>query len=327
MTNPTPHGQVPEVLIDLIDAYAETRHRCGGIYNAKTEAARKAVIEALSGVQALSAAPAGSKAAPQQEARPCHVFTVRKAGGLTEWEPTTMALALPDGAHALYTLPQPSPHAQADSVTAPAQQGKWAWVPVEPSTAMLVAGNHGQPGDFSALKVWQDMIAALDRSADYTRPIDPPFVTIEPVGTPLGMYEHKCQNVTGHRGPSFVCQKAGQAVSQNSYCNNCHEATPQQGAQEPVAIVVECGNLYAKVKLSGKAFGTTKVGDELYRAPTAPMPLSDAAKDAARYRWLIDQHWIQTEVDWRLISTDQDSTIKQLDAAIDTAIAAQGGKA
>ncbi len=59
MTNPTPHGQVPEALIDLIDAYAETRHRCGGIYNARTEAARKAVIEALSGVQALSAAPNG----------------------------------------------------------------------------------------------------------------------------------------------------------------------------------------------------------------------------------------------------------------------------
>ena len=57
MTNPTPHGQVPEALIDLIDAYAETRHRCGGVYNAKTEAARKAVIEALSGMQALSAAP------------------------------------------------------------------------------------------------------------------------------------------------------------------------------------------------------------------------------------------------------------------------------
>ncbi len=58
MTKPTPHGQVPEALIDLIDAYAETRHRCGGIYNARTEAARKAVIEALSGVQALSAGPA-----------------------------------------------------------------------------------------------------------------------------------------------------------------------------------------------------------------------------------------------------------------------------
>ena len=57
MTN-NQHGQVPEALIDLIDAYAETRYRCGGIYSAKTEAARKAVTEALSGVQALSAAPA-----------------------------------------------------------------------------------------------------------------------------------------------------------------------------------------------------------------------------------------------------------------------------
>lgn len=66
MTNPTPHGQVPEALIDLIDAYAETRHRCGGIYNAKTEAARKAVIEALSGVQALSAAPAEQEEAAQR---------------------------------------------------------------------------------------------------------------------------------------------------------------------------------------------------------------------------------------------------------------------
>ena len=54
MTNPTPHGQVPEALIDLIDTYAD---RCGSIYNARTEAARNAVIEALSGVQALSAAP------------------------------------------------------------------------------------------------------------------------------------------------------------------------------------------------------------------------------------------------------------------------------
>ena len=39
---PTPHGQVPEALIDLIDAYAETRHRYEGFYNAKTEAARHA---------------------------------------------------------------------------------------------------------------------------------------------------------------------------------------------------------------------------------------------------------------------------------------------
>ena len=64
MTNPTPHKQVPESLIDLIDTYAETRHRYGRIHNARTEAARKAVIEALSEVQALSAGPGASRAAP-----------------------------------------------------------------------------------------------------------------------------------------------------------------------------------------------------------------------------------------------------------------------
>lgn len=43
-------------------------------------------------------------------------------------------------------------------------------------------------------------------------------------------------------------------------------------------------------------------------------------KDAGRYRWLIEQHWIQSEVDWRMIPTDQESTIAQLDAAIDAAM-------
>ena len=42
----------------------------------------------------------------------------------------------------------------------------------------------------------------------------------EPVAK-MGMYEHKCPDVTGHRGPSFVCQKAGHGVGQNSYCNVC----------------------------------------------------------------------------------------------------------
>lgn len=53
-----------------------------------------------------------------QDARPCHVFTVRKAGALTEWEPTSMALALPDGEHALYTHPSP-------------QEGMAGWKPIE----------------------------------------------------------------------------------------------------------------------------------------------------------------------------------------------------
>ena len=79
MTNPTPHGQVPEALIDLIDAYAETRHRYDGFYNAKTEAARKAVIEALSGVQALSASRA--KVPPAYPAMPENWGVVASVNG------------------------------------------------------------------------------------------------------------------------------------------------------------------------------------------------------------------------------------------------------
>lgn len=37
----------------------------------------------------------------------CHVFTVRVSGEHMEWAPTTYALALKDGEHALYTARQP----------------------------------------------------------------------------------------------------------------------------------------------------------------------------------------------------------------------------
>lgn len=48
--------------------------------------------------------------------------------------------------------------------------------------------------------------------------------------------------------------------------------------------------------------------------------LADKLKDADRYRWLIEQHWVQSEVDWRLIPTQQESTIEQLGEAIDAAM-------
>ena len=41
--------------------------------------------------------------------------------------------------------------------------------------------------------------------------------------------------------------------------------TPAESVTAPAAVVIECGNLYAKVKLTDEAFGTTKVGDKLYR--------------------------------------------------------------
>lgn len=50
---------------------------------------------------------------------------------------------------------------------------KWVVVPVEPTTGMLVAGNHCQPGEYSAALVWKAMIEAAERSSElnYTRPL------------------------------------------------------------------------------------------------------------------------------------------------------------
>ena len=107
MTNPTPHGQVPEALIDLIDTYAETRHRYGRIYNPKTEAARKAVIEALSEVQALSAGP-GPVSDTQHSQFLSDVLT---AAGLITHGKRCKALGerLSDMVMRLRTAPQPAP--------------------------------------------------------------------------------------------------------------------------------------------------------------------------------------------------------------------------
>lgn len=83
-----------------------------------------------------------------------------------------------DDAKRLFDKMTAASHGQAQAGAA-VRQGQWTWVPVEPTTAMLVAGNHGQPGDFSARKAWQDMLDALQRSHDYTRPVDPPAPTAQ----------------------------------------------------------------------------------------------------------------------------------------------------
>ena len=115
---------------------------------------------------------------------------------------------------------QPSP------TGAPVWQGQWAWVPVEPSTAMLVAGNHRQPGDFSALKVWQDMLDALQRSFDDTRPVDPP--THLPQATAKG----DCAVCVLGIGGACYCApqpspKAGAAENVPAQCPYSIDADPQ----------------------------------------------------------------------------------------------------
>lgn len=99
----------------------------------------------------------------------------------------------------------------------------------------------------------------------------PKVVAGEPDG--FGSAEHWKEKAQYWAGVAHRLR--GETLRGESVDGIVHPPAPQQEAQEPVAIVVECGNLYAKIKLSGEAFGATKVGDELYRAPTAPVPLSE----------------------------------------------------
>jgi hypothetical protein len=124
----------------------------------------------------------------------------------------------------------------------PVISGKWAWVPVDPSWSMLIAGNHGQPGDFSAKKVWGDMIAALERSFDYRRPIDPPNTTPqpaqqEPVAKP---------KLIGWRTSDYLMETSDVDKAKNWEVHyemlpifegdpNTKLAAPQPAQQEPVA--------------------------------------------------------------------------------------------
>ena len=174
MTNPTPHGQVPEALIDLIDAYAETRHRCGGVYNAKTEAARKAVIEALSGVQALSAAPAGWKLVPEDATEEMVRAT----------DKVNFANADTDGTmHNVWNVmlaASPPPTSPAEQQAPSAAVFGLRLVPVEPTDQMVQAAHHidlsympGQEGADRAA-IYRAMIAAAPQPAPapVSEPID-----------------------------------------------------------------------------------------------------------------------------------------------------------
>lgn len=122
-------------LMNLIDEYAEVRHINGcWVYNGKTASARQAVIEALSGVQALSAAPVKAcvcgeprapgtvhrvdgpcyVAEPQQEAQKPIALLVRK----NSWRAGQWEAAPPDSPHYgltwanqrkyVYEAPQPA---------------------------------------------------------------------------------------------------------------------------------------------------------------------------------------------------------------------------
>ena len=114
-------------------------------------------------------------------------------------------------------------------------------------------------------------------------------------------------------------------------------AAPQQVAQEPVATLHcnDIGYVWARATEVGKRMRFEQPIN-LYTAPQpAPAPLSDDAKDAARYRWLRNKSTVLHGTAWLGSATAyqrdvdflrRDDALAALDAAIDAALAAQGGK-
>ena len=133
-----------------------------------------------------------------------------------------------------------------------------------------------------------------------------------------------------------LCQKCG--ISETA----ARKAAPQQEAQEPYGYVFAeqyAPTVGSELKTTREVFTRVKPDRQclaLYTAPQpAPAPLSDDAKDAARYRWLRNKSTVLHGTAWLGSATAyqcdvdflrRDDALAALDAAIDAAIAAQGGK-
>lgn len=129
---------------------------------------------------------------------------------------------------------------------------KWRVVPVAPTTGMLIAGNHCQPGDYSAALVWSSMLEAAERSTElsYTRPLPQDMRAQAPAAEPLTKKRLKA-----------VLQELAESI--DSY-NIVMTHWPE------VARAIE------------RAHGIGMAA--------APVTLTDDARDAARYRWLREEN-------------------------------------
>lgn len=269
MTNPTPHGQVPEALIDLIDAYTETRHRCCGIYNARTEAARKAVIAALRGVQALSAAPAGWKLVPVN--------------------PT------PEMWKAAKSVPDPNPP------YAPHYGLVW--------DAMLAASPTPTAEQLSANKT-----AAGEQNAVSAEWLEQAYRE--------GWAACRDAETIGEEAEDWAFGNS----TANSRMIDAQQAAPQPAPESIRSILIRCREVIDTTKVPAYPAGADLADeiDVLLAAQPAPAPLSDDAKDAARYRWLRATTNFATNSQGERI--DVRNQPDKWDAVIDAALAAQGGK-
>lgn len=110
------------------------------------------------------------------------------------------------------------------------------------------------------------------------------------------------------------------------------EAAPQQEAQGPVVAAVFDEQLGRPVLIEGAPL--LRHGQELYTAPQpAPAPLSEDAKDAARWRMVVligNEVMLHPEkrTQAAAVKAYMDATHSGLDltGAVDAALAAQGGK-
>lgn len=293
-------------LLELIDQYAEARHIQGhSTYNIKTAAARQAVIEALSGVQALSAAPAGWKLVPVEP-------TVDQ-----EWAGKNAALrcsTMGEACKIYKAMLAASPPAEQTSITPEtgnSVSAQGAAITSESGTppAEQQAAPKAAPGD-----VLDEALRERDDAEDFIDAL--------------------LDEVLGHERPEWS-SSYGRADALNDVQERMtalHKpavdkawgrfqsamAAPQQEAQEPVAWqgVHDKTDLYYTKPIQADV-------RPLYAAPQpAPAPLSD---DTERLEWLL----------WKLpgdalryvvgVLADTSSGA-EFRAAIDTAIAAQGGK-
>ena len=329
MTNPTPHGQVPEALIDLIDAYAETRHRYGRIHNAKTEAARNAVIEALSGVQALSAAPAikplvwSDESGPTDKIRYNHITAETALGQFSvEWKGR-----------------------KEEDVPCVYLTGDYIGVASDLGGAKMLAEQH-----------IRELVANL-LAASPTPPVEQQAA---PKAAPGELHDHQILAITtayeqgvgkGHQAhesgkeianpydTAYRCDlawqygyKEGKEQAERIAGTTPQQPAPQQGAQEPIGWTTGITwrpntRLHSEqvIKITRDAQPKYGYTTPIYTAPQpAPAPLSDeVVKDAARYRWLREGNDAKHGAAWHVAVNLYGC---EWDAAIDAAIAAQGGK-
>ena len=286
MTNPTPHGQVPEAL-----RLAEeiTNLECSSEAVAKTIAAAADELCRLHVENASLRAQQPASPPAEQQAKP------KTAPGDTDGCKQALGSNNCMQCCVSYMLGLPLvdvPHF--------ADGGGWdqfaSFVESKGYSAVMLPGEHEPEADYLAS-------GRTERGTSHMVVMNDGKLVFDPHPSNAGLSSVQCVWLLAKR------------------------AAPKQEAQEPVATIKSWtnGSYWRNYKIDWHRDDLPE-GTKLYTAPQpAPAPLSDdVVKDAARYRWLIDQHWIQTEVEWRLISTDQDSTIKQLDAAIDAAIAAHG---